>query len=208
MDQQEGSKKRKRFRFENLLVGDEECCILKDNIRCTSNDARETLGCLDHLRFFQVRILRMRWQECQIILNLHSDVFSLGWKQFWGMKIPRILLHFAWRGYHKILPTRNGLFRRNIASNTSCQLCGFGGESNAHAIFWCPVSLGIWNLLEFFFLLEVKEEINFKNVLLYASQVVERDAFAKLIMCSCAIWTERNKIAHGQQIRQPQNVVD
>ncbi|KAF4380853.1 hypothetical protein G4B88_010783 [Cannabis sativa] len=171
MDQQEGSKKRKRFRFENLLVGDEECCILKDNIRCTSNDAR-------------------------------------GWKQFWGMKIPRILLHFAWRGYHKILPTRNGLFRRNIASNTSCQLCGFGGESNAHAIFWCPVSLGIWNLLEFFFLLEVKEEINFKNVLLYASQVVERDAFAKLIMCSCAIWTERNKIAHGQQIRQPQNVVD
>ncbi|KAF4391974.1 hypothetical protein F8388_004303 [Cannabis sativa] len=127
-----------------------------------------------------------------------SDVFSLWWKQFWGLKIPRKILHFAWRGYQEILPTRNGLFRRNIASSTSCQLCGFGGESNAHAIFWCPVAQGIWNLMEFSFLHEVKEEIDFKNVLLYASEVVDREAFAKFIICSWAIWTERNKITHGQ----------
>ncbi|KAF4367426.1 hypothetical protein F8388_025844 [Cannabis sativa] len=137
-----------------------------------------------------------------------SDVFSLWWKQFWGLKIPRKILHFAWRGYQEILPTRNGLFRRNIASSTSCQLCGFGGESNAHAIFWCPVAQGIWNLMEFSFLHEVKEEIDFKNVLLYASEVVDREAFAKFIICSWAIWTERNKITHGQQIRQPQFVVE
>ncbi|KAM6550760.1 hypothetical protein CsatB_000568 [Cannabis sativa] len=137
-----------------------------------------------------------------------SDVFSLWWKQFWGLKIPRKILHFAWRGYHEILPTRNGLFRQNIASSTSCQLCGFGGESNAHAIFWCPVAQGIWNLMEFSFLHEVKEEIDFKNVLLYASEVVDREAFAKFIICSWAIWTERNKITHGQQIRQPQFVVE
>ncbi|KAF4348103.1 hypothetical protein G4B88_021375 [Cannabis sativa] len=137
-----------------------------------------------------------------------SDVFSLWWKQFWGLKIPRKILHFAWRGYQEILPTRNGLFRRNIASSTSCQLCGFGGESNAHAIFWCPVAQGIWNLMEFSFLHEVKEEIDFKNVLLYASEVVDREAFAKFIICSWAIWNERNKITHGQQIRQPQFVVE
>ncbi|KAF4373639.1 hypothetical protein F8388_025333 [Cannabis sativa] len=137
-----------------------------------------------------------------------SDVFSLWWKQFWGLKIPRKILHFAWRGYQEILPTRTGLFRRNIASSTSCQLCGFGGESNAHAIFWCPVAQGIWNLMEFSFLHEVKEEIDFKNVLLYASEVVDREAFAKFIICSWAIWTERNKITHGQQIRQPQFVVE
>ncbi|KAF4351188.1 hypothetical protein F8388_018783 [Cannabis sativa] len=137
-----------------------------------------------------------------------SDVFSLWWKQFWGLKIPRKILHFAWTGYHEILPTRNGLFRRNIASSTSCQLCGFGGESNAHAIFWCPVAQGIWNLMEFSFLHEVKEEIDFKNVLLYASEVVDREAFAKFIICSWAIWTERNKITHGQKIRQPQFVVE
>ncbi|KAF4401135.1 hypothetical protein G4B88_013976 [Cannabis sativa] len=89
------------------------------------------------------------------------------------------ILHFAWRGYHEILPTRNDFFRRNIASSTSCQLCGFGGESNAHVIFWCPVA-----------------------------QVVERDAFAKFIICSWAIWTEMNNITHGQQIRQPQYVVE
>ncbi|KAF4395726.1 hypothetical protein G4B88_013500 [Cannabis sativa] len=67
-----------------------------------------------------------------------SDVFSLWWKQFWGLKMPRNFLHFAWRGFHEILPTRNGLNKRNIVSNNSCELCGFGGESNAHAIFWCP----------------------------------------------------------------------
>uniref|UniRef100_A0A803QRF6 Uncharacterized protein n=1 Tax=Cannabis sativa TaxID=3483 RepID=A0A803QRF6_CANSA len=66
----------------------------------------------------------------------------------------------------------------------------------------------IWNLMEFSFLHEVKEEIDFKNVLLYASELVEREAFAKFIICSWAIWTEKNKITHGQQIRQPQFVVE
>ncbi|KAF4371704.1 hypothetical protein G4B88_030808 [Cannabis sativa] len=90
-----------------------------------------------------------------------------------GVENPKENFTFCVEGLPEILPTRNGLFRRNIASSTSCQLCGFGGESNAHAIFWCPVAQGIWNLMEFSFLHEVKEEIDFKNVLLYASEVVD-----------------------------------
>ncbi|KAF4374359.1 hypothetical protein F8388_002257 [Cannabis sativa] len=137
-----------------------------------------------------------------------SDVFSLWWKQFWGLKIPRKILHFAWRGFHEILPTRNGLKKRNIVSNNSCDLCGFGGESNAYAIFWCPFAQEIWKLLDFKFLHEVREVIDFKNVILYASEVVEKDLFEKIIISAWAIWTERNKVTHGQQLGQPQQIVN
>ncbi|KAF4389911.1 hypothetical protein G4B88_024192 [Cannabis sativa] len=124
-----------------------------------------------------------------------SDVFSTWWKQFWGLKIPRKILHFAWRGFHEILPTRIGLEKRKIVSNNSCELCGFGGESNAHAIFGCPFAQEIWKLLEFTFLHEVRE-------------VVEKDLFEKIIISAWAIWTERNKITHGQHLGQPQQIVN
>ncbi|KAM6600310.1 hypothetical protein CsatA_019919 [Cannabis sativa] len=137
-----------------------------------------------------------------------SDVFSTWWKQFWGLKIPRKILHFAWRGFHEILPTRIGLEKRKIVSNNSCELCGFGGESNAHAIFWCPFAQEIWKLLEFTFLHEVREVIDFKNVILYAAEVVEKDLFEKIIISAWAIWTERNKITHGQHLGQPQQIVN
>ncbi|KAF4386903.1 hypothetical protein F8388_006858 [Cannabis sativa] len=118
------------------------------------------------------------------------------------------ILHFAWRGFHEILPTRIGLEKRKIVSNNSCELCGFGGESNAHAIFWCPFAQEIWKLLEFKFLHEVREVIDFKNVILYASEVVEKDLFEKIIISAWAIWTERNKVTHGQHLRQPQHIVN
>uniref|UniRef100_A0A803QRF3 Endonuclease/exonuclease/phosphatase domain-containing protein n=1 Tax=Cannabis sativa TaxID=3483 RepID=A0A803QRF3_CANSA len=38
-DPQEGSNKRKRFRFENIWIGDEECLFNEDHIWCTSNEA-------------------------------------------------------------------------------------------------------------------------------------------------------------------------
>ncbi|KAF4346567.1 hypothetical protein G4B88_028548 [Cannabis sativa] len=108
-----------------------------------------------------------------------SDVFSTWWKQFWGLKIPKKILHFAWRGFHEILPTRIGLEKRKIVSNNSCELCGFGGESSAHAIFWCPFAQEIWKLLELHF-----------------------------YMSAWAIWKERNKVTHGQHLGQPQQIVN
>lgn len=64
-----------------------------------------------------------------------SNMISVWWKAFWAIKIPRKMLMFAWRGYHEILPTTKGLYRRNVSSNNNCPLCGYGEDSNAHAIF-------------------------------------------------------------------------
>ncbi|KAF4378696.1 hypothetical protein F8388_006147 [Cannabis sativa] len=236
---QKFSKKRKRFRFENIWSTDEECkTIIRNN--WMNDDSTPILELLQNIQRCAANLTTWH-QKCisSIPLSLFnhedswfwhytnhgsgyntamtldkslpssaSDVFSTWWKQFWGLKIPRKILHFAWRGFHEILPTRIGLEKRKIVSNNSCELCGFGGESNAHAIFWCPFAQEIWKLLEFTFLHEVREVIDFKNVILYASEVVDKDLFEKIIISAWAIWTERNKVTHGQHLGQPQQIVN
>lgn len=111
---------------------------------------------------------------------------------------------FAWRGYHEILPTTKGLFRRNVSSHSNCPLCGFSEDSNAHAVFWCPISQNIWELLDYEFLVGKKENISFKGILFYASEILERDDYAKLLVAAWGVWMERNKITHGNQRRTDQ----
>ncbi|KAK1356477.1 hypothetical protein POM88_049733 [Heracleum sosnowskyi] len=116
-----------------------------------------------------------------LLINLASpsssaEVLSTWWKSFWGIKVPRKILIFG---------------------------CG---DSNAHAVFWCVFSQEVWELLEFSFLIGHKEEITFNGVLLYASELLEKEEFAKMLIAAWSIWTERNKITHGQQRRTPQQI--
>lgn len=89
---------------------------------------------------------------------------------------------FGWRGFHEILPTGNGLHRRNILTQQNCLLCGFSEESNAHAVFWCTFAQELWELLEFPFMVGQKEDISFKEVLFYASELLDKDSFAKMLI--------------------------
>ena len=77
-----------------------------------------------------------------------SSGTSIWGKTFWAVHIPRKILLFVWRGYHEILPTTEGLYRRNVTQNSNCALCGFGEDSNAHAVFWCIFSQEVWKLME------------------------------------------------------------
>lgn len=113
---------------------------------------------------------------------------------------------FGWRGFHEILPTIKGLKRRNISAHSNCPLCGFGEDSNAHAIFWCPFAQELWVLVEFSFLVGQKEEISFKEVLLYATEFLDEEGFAKMLINAWGIWSERNKKTHDQQNRTPQQL--
>lgn len=111
-----------------------------------------------------------------------SDVISAWWKAFWTIKIPRKILFFARRGYHEILTTTKGSHRINVSTYSSCPVCGFGKDSNGHAIFWCPFSQNVWVLMDYPFLVGHKEEISFKDVLLYATKLLEKEEFAKLLI--------------------------
>lgn len=96
-------------------------------------------------------------------------MLSAWWKEFWATKIPRKMLLFGWRGFHEILPTTKGLYRRRVSSHSNYPLCGFGKDTNAHAILWCPFAQEMWKLTDYPFLVGHKEEIPFSGVLLYAT---------------------------------------
>lgn len=133
-----------------------------------------------------------------------SNEFATWWRSYWAIKIPQKILIFGWRGFHEILPTYKGLHHRNVSTNSNCPLCGYGKDSNAHAVVWCTFSQKLWNILDFNFLVGHKEEISFKNVLLYASEVLDKDLFAKMQVTMWGVWNERNNYTHGQQTRTPQ----
>ncbi|XP_062089465.1 uncharacterized protein LOC133795999 [Humulus lupulus] len=135
-------------------------------------------------------------------------LIAMWWKYFWGIKIPRKILHFAWRGYHEIFPTLKGLNRRNISKHSVCPLCGFGEDSNAHVVFWCPSSKEIWDRWDYPFVSDRKEDISFKEILLYASEILEKENFQKMLIIAWAIWFERNKRTHGHPARQGQQVFE
>ncbi|XP_062079895.1 uncharacterized protein LOC133784618 [Humulus lupulus] len=135
-------------------------------------------------------------------------LIAIWWKSFGGIKIPRKILHFAWRGYHEIFPTLKGLNRRNISKHNVCPLCGFGEDSNAHAVFWCPSSKEIWDRWDYPFMSDRKEDISFKEILLYASEILEKENFQKMLIIAWAIWFERNKRTHGHPARQGQQVFE
>ena len=135
-------------------------------------------------------------------------LIAMWWKSFWGIKIPRKILHFSWRGYHEILPTLKGLNRQNISKHSVCPLCGFGEDSNAHAVFWCPSSKEIWDLWDYPFMSHRKEDISFKEIVLYASEILEKENFQKMLIIVWAIWFERNKRTHGHPARQGHQVFE
>ncbi|KAF4357249.1 hypothetical protein G4B88_017890 [Cannabis sativa] len=115
-----------------------------------------------------------------------NEVMAAWWSSYWAIKIPKRILHFGWKGFHEILPSFSGLFRRQSSSHSNCPICGFGNDTNAHAIFWCSFSQVIWKEMSFSFLASPKEDLTFKGVLLYASEILEKEDFEKVL------------ISHGQ----------
>lgn len=135
-----------------------------------------------------------------------SEVLAVWWKGYWATKIPRKMVIFGWRGYHQILPTIKGLWYGKITKHSNCPLCGYGEDSNAHAVFWCPFSQEVWVFMEFQFLMGHKEDISFKDVLLYATELLGKEDFAKMMITAWGIWVERNKKTHGHQQRTSQQI--
>lgn len=56
-------------------------------------------------------------------------------------------------------------------------------------IFWCPFAQELWKLTDYPFLVGQKEEIPFSGVLLYATEFLEKESFAKLLVYAWGIWT-------------------
>ncbi|KAF4394272.1 hypothetical protein F8388_005906 [Cannabis sativa] len=60
--------------------------------------------------------------------------------------------------------------------------------------------------MSFPFLASPKEDLTFKGVLLYASEIFEKEDFEKVLISAWTIWFERNKKSHGRTIRTPHQI--
>lgn len=80
------------------------------------------------------------------------------------------------------MPTTKGLNRRNVAINSNCPLCGYGEDSNAHAVFRCPFAQDVWVHFDFPLLEVPKEEILFKGVLLYVTEIATGELLEKVLI--------------------------
>lgn len=66
------------------------------------------------------------------------------WKWIWSLQtIPRIK-NFLWRASLGILPCKDNLFRRHIATSGDCQICLHPAESTEHALLTCPWVVKAW----------------------------------------------------------------
>lgn len=72
-----------------------------------------------------------------------------------------------------------------MSTHSNCPLCGFEEDTNVHVIFWCPFSQELWKLIDYPFLVRHTEEISFKSVLLYATEILDKESFAKLLVYAC-----------------------
>ncbi|KAF4391992.1 hypothetical protein F8388_004321 [Cannabis sativa] len=135
-----------------------------------------------------------------------NEVMAAWCSSYWAIEISKKKLHFGWKGFHEILPSFSGLLRRHSSPHSNCPICGFGNDTNAHAIFWCSFSQGIWKQMSFFFLASPKEDLTFKGILLYASKILEKEDFEKVLISAWTIWFERNKKSHGRTIRTPHQI--
>lgn len=92
----------------------------------------------------------------------------------------------------------------NLAVNTDKS--GPSSSSEVLAIFSCPFSKDVWVQLEYSFLVKHKEDIYFNGVLIYTTELLEKDDFTKMLITTWGIWTERSKKTYGQHQGTPQQI--
>lgn len=62
-------------------------------------------------------------------LRMHTGCDGVGrgdevWRKVWGLNLPPKLALFLWKVLHKIIPTKVVLFRRGMAGDMVCLVCG------------------------------------------------------------------------------------
>lgn len=80
--------------------------------------------------------IAMEMQEGAAMGTVLDDInLRKFWKYIWQMNVPHKVLHFTWRSYKNILPTKDNLLRRKIVTDGCYEECCEDVESSGH-LFW------------------------------------------------------------------------
>ena len=117
----------------------------------------------------------------------------------WKAKVPEKVKVFGWRIVTNSLATKHNAFRRTIADDSVCGICGRCAEDEYHAVITCTRSVALRQAMRAFW--EMPKESDFRYTgldwlqLLLLSQVEE--VRTKLMLIMWQAWSLRNNVIHG-----------
>ncbi|GMN40729.1 hypothetical protein TIFTF001_009947 [Ficus carica] len=111
--------------------------------------------------------------------NANTDI--TWWRKMWSLPLLSKVRLFVYRAFHEIISTMASLGYRGIDCDVVCPRCKDKMESISHAILDCPTS--------------------------QASEIPLED-FALVCWLAWKLWCERNKVVHGGEESDPEDILD
>ncbi|GMN72596.1 hypothetical protein TIFTF001_054756 [Ficus carica] len=126
----------------------------------------------------------------------------------WSLPIPSKVQLFMWHAFHEILPTMVSLDYRGIDCDMVCPRCKDKMESIFHAILDCPTSRAVWKFSRFWKVVEDMRDFPFSDFLRIVKSKIPLEDFALVCWLAWKLWCERNKVVHGGEESDPQDILD
>lgn len=93
--------------------------------------------------------------------DLQDDLKSFC-KKLWNLNLTTKQKITVWKISWNFLPTLANLHYKRLGLNTMCLRCGGDVERIEHVFYKCPVSLEVWNFLNFMWIVSVPNLYNRK----------------------------------------------
>uniref|UniRef100_A0A2N9F5C6 RNase H type-1 domain-containing protein n=1 Tax=Fagus sylvatica TaxID=28930 RepID=A0A2N9F5C6_FAGSY len=115
------------------------------------------------------------------------------WKRIWRARVPAKIKTFLWRACHDSLPTKSGLFKRQVTSNPFCDTCREQSEDSLHALWNCPAVSQVWSLAPEFSDLQKLAPMSLSDLMRQVIQSNSNLLFEKFAITSWLLWHKRNQ---------------
>lgn len=121
------------------------------------------------------------------------------WNIILGAKDPKKIKHFVWKVCHNILPTREALHWKRLATIPLCSICKASPETIAHLLLLCPWTQPLWVALQ---LCPIPSALGFTNVVNWITDTIARDIPDITTWTFFTIWhiwkTHNDAVFNGQ----------
>jgi hypothetical protein len=120
--------------------------------------------------------------------------------------VPQVVKTFLWRAFNNALPTRENLFKRHVAEDPCCSICGNAAENTLHAIWSCPSARDVWGGDSSPFHKCASQGVHFMQVFDHCMGRFNREELCLFVVVSRGIWLHRNRFIFEGKFTPP-NVV-